>query len=139
MVVEKATELVPDPRFVPPTNGARVPNVSLHEPGLVVAKRNQPVADAPFGLAEPFNLDEVLVILLAALVVTSGAAGVKVIRVAMRLRRAPLVPAESTAPTSSVSLEALVIERPLKLVVASVVGVVPVSAYEPEDALSEPL
>ncbi len=36
--------------------GTRVPKVSLQVPGLLVAMRNQPVAVAPLGLAEPYRL-----------------------------------------------------------------------------------
>ena len=36
MPCENGTLLFPEPRFAPPDAGARVPNVSLHVPGLVV-------------------------------------------------------------------------------------------------------
>jgi len=34
---------VPDPSAVPPAAGAQVPKLSLQFPGLVLAKRNQPL------------------------------------------------------------------------------------------------
>ncbi len=89
-----ATLVVPEPRLVPPDDGRRVPKVSSHTPGFVVLYLNQPVAAAPFGFAAPFSVPVVVVRLDAAFVVTTGAAGVYAITVAMRPKRAPLVPAE---------------------------------------------
>jgi hypothetical protein len=56
--------------------GERVPNVSLHVPGLVVAYRNHPVAANWFGLADPFSVAPVLDTEVAAAVTTVGAADV---------------------------------------------------------------
>ena len=37
---------LPEPRADPPLVGARIPNISLHVPGLIVLYRNHPVVDA---------------------------------------------------------------------------------------------
>jgi hypothetical protein len=66
--------LVPDPSEVPPAVGARVPNVSLHEPGLVVLYRNQPVVESPPGFAFPLSCAVVPVRLVGLFVDTTGAA-----------------------------------------------------------------
>src|SRR5690349_16163008 len=71
-----ATPAVPAPSVVPPLAGARVPNVSLHVPGFVLAYRNQPVAASPRGFALPLSVAPVLVTEDAAAVVTAGAASV---------------------------------------------------------------
>ena len=49
-----------------------MPNVSLQVPGVAVAMRNQPVDDAPFGFPEPLSVAVLLVIDVAAAVVTTG-------------------------------------------------------------------
>jgi hypothetical protein len=49
-----------------------VPKLSLQEPGLSVEYRNQPVAEARFGFAEPFSVAPVLVSALKGSVVTLG-------------------------------------------------------------------
>lgn len=67
---------MPEPNADPPLTGARVPNVSLHVPGLVVLYRNHAVVDAPFGLDEPLRVAEVSVMLVAAVVVAVGGSGV---------------------------------------------------------------
>ncbi len=59
---------------MPLVAGTRVPNVSLHVPGLVVAIRNQPVVASPFGTPEPLSSADVVVMLLAAVVAAVGAA-----------------------------------------------------------------
>ena len=65
---------MPDPSPVPLVAGTRVPNVSLHAPGLVVAMRYQPVVASPFGLPEPLSDADVVVIVVAAVVAAVGAA-----------------------------------------------------------------
>lgn len=72
MLCENPTTDVPEPNDEPPLVGARVPNESLHVPGLVVEYRNQPVAAAPPGLAEPFKVAVVPVRFVAVRVVTVG-------------------------------------------------------------------
>jgi hypothetical protein len=67
---------VPAPSAVPPLDGARVPNVSLHVPGLVVLYRNHPRDEAMFGFADPFSVAPVPEMPVAASVVTEGDAGV---------------------------------------------------------------
>ncbi len=67
---------MPAPRGEPPLAGARVPKVSLHVPGSLVAYRNQPVVEARLGFAEPFRVAETSVTPVAAEVETAGAAGV---------------------------------------------------------------
>lgn len=69
---EYETAAVPEPKAKPPVDGTLVPNVSLHEPGLVGEPLNQPVVEEPFGLAEPFRVALVVVMLEAELVVTVG-------------------------------------------------------------------
>lgn len=71
---EYAAVLVPEPSDDPPAAGARIPNESLHVPGLAVLYRNHPVVAAPFGLAEPFSVAVVPVKLDALFVETVGAA-----------------------------------------------------------------
>jgi hypothetical protein len=66
MAWENDTALVPVPSPVPPLAGARVPNASLQVPGFAVLYRNQPVAVAPLGLAEPFKVAELEVTTVAA-------------------------------------------------------------------------
>jgi hypothetical protein len=63
---------VPEPSPIEPTAGAGVPKLLLHVPGFVVSYRNQPVALAPMGFPEPFNVAVVDVMLLAAKVVAVG-------------------------------------------------------------------
>ena len=72
----------------PPLTGARVPNVSLQVPGLVVAKRNHAVAASPPGLTTPFSVAVVPVRLLALPVDTVGKAGKVVKETAYHLRHA---------------------------------------------------
>jgi len=69
-----ASEL-PEPRLLPPADGARVPNVSLHVPGFVLEYRNHAVDDEPPGFADPFKVAPVLVTDDAAFVVATGTAG----------------------------------------------------------------
>jgi hypothetical protein len=84
--------LLPEPSVTLPTVGTRVPNMSSQVPGLLVLRRNQPVAASPFGLAVPLSWAVMLVMLLAAVVVTVGALGVT------KLDREPTpVPAELLA------------------------------------------
>jgi hypothetical protein len=64
---------VPEPRDEPPLAGARVPNVSLQAPGLVVLYRNHPVVASPLGLALPFSVAEVEVTAVTVVVATVGA------------------------------------------------------------------
>ena len=64
------------PRDDPPLAGARVPNVSLHVPGSVDEYRNQPVADEPLGLPDPFNSAEAFVAPVAGNVAAVGGSGV---------------------------------------------------------------
>jgi hypothetical protein len=66
---------VPDPRLVPPDVGVRVPKVSSHAPGFVVAYRNHPVADAALGFPEPCRVAPLLDRPVTAFVVTTGAPG----------------------------------------------------------------
>lgn len=67
---------LPEPSDDPPLAGARIPNVSLQVPGLVVLYRNQPVVDAPLGVPEPFNNADAAVTPVAAAVVAVGGSGV---------------------------------------------------------------
>ena len=69
---ENDCDVVPAPSAVPAAAGARVPNESLHVPGLVSAYRNHAVVAAPFGFAEPFNVADVVAKLDADCVVTLG-------------------------------------------------------------------
>jgi hypothetical protein len=71
-----ATSVVPEPSAVPLLVGVRVPKLSLHTPGFVVAYRNQAVALEPFGSAEPFSVAVVDVSNVCAVVVTVGDASV---------------------------------------------------------------
>ena len=66
--------VVPDPSPVPLVAGTRVPNVSLHVPGLVVEIRNKPVVASPFGLPVPLSAADVDVTDVAADVDAVGAA-----------------------------------------------------------------
>ena len=50
-------------------DGARVPNTSLHVPGLVVLYRKYPNADVPFGFPVPFKVAVAKVTDVAAVVV----------------------------------------------------------------------
>jgi hypothetical protein len=68
-----ATGELPDPSAEPPLTGARVPNVSLHVPGLTVEYRNHPVVEAPPGFAAPFRVAEVAATEFAAFVTADGA------------------------------------------------------------------
>ena len=81
---EYACVEVPDPSADPPLDGARIPNVSLHVPGLVALYRNHPVVVAPFGLPEPFSVAVVSVIGVAAEVVAVGGSGVVNVLIAPR-------------------------------------------------------
>ena len=65
--------MLPAPSAEPATPGTRVPKVSLHVTGLVVAIRNQPVVDEPLGLAVPLSVAVVVVTPVCTLVVTDGA------------------------------------------------------------------
>jgi hypothetical protein len=68
----------PLPSAVPPADGARVPNASLHVPGSVVEKRKYPLAEAPFGFAWPLSVADVAATDVAAFVETDGARAVVV-------------------------------------------------------------
>ena len=92
-VTEYGTDVSPLPSAVPPVAGRRVPNESLQVPGLVVEKRNQPVALAPLGVAVAFIVAEVWVMALAAWVTTAGTSGL-VVNEAMAPK---VVPAEFCA------------------------------------------
>ena len=63
---------LPPPSDVPPLLGALVPNESLQLPGWLVLYRNQPVAEVPFGSAEPLRVAALLVTEVAAPVETVG-------------------------------------------------------------------
>ena len=65
---------VPMPTPVPPDVGTRVPNVSLHVPGLVVSMRNQPVVDSPPGFTVALSEAELAPMPVGVVVVTTGAA-----------------------------------------------------------------
>ncbi len=72
MVVEYATDEVPEPKLVLPESGTRVPKVSLHVPGFVVLIRNHALVVLPFGFPVLFKSADVGVIEDAALVVADG-------------------------------------------------------------------
>ena len=65
-----------DPNDEPPLAGALVPKLLLQLPGFVVLNLNQPVVVELFGLAVPFNVAALVVILVAVFVVTVGGSGV---------------------------------------------------------------
>ena len=71
---EYETAVCPAPSAVPPLVGARVPNTSVHAPGSTVLYRNHPVAVDRFGFTVPLSVASVLVTVVAASVVTDGAA-----------------------------------------------------------------
>jgi hypothetical protein len=73
-VIEYGIEAPPEPRSVPLIAGTRVPKVSLHVPGFVALIRNQPVVSSPLGLPVPLSDAELVVIIVAAVVVATGAA-----------------------------------------------------------------
>ena len=52
--------------------GARVPNVVVQVPGLVVEYSNQPEVSAPLAIADPFRFPDVAVTVVAAFVVATG-------------------------------------------------------------------
>ncbi len=64
----------------------RVPNVSLHVPGLVGLIRNQPVAASPAGVPVPFNDAELVVMEEAAAVDAAGGAASATREVAITTR-----------------------------------------------------
>jgi hypothetical protein len=94
---------------------------------------------APFGFAEPFSVAEVVLTPDAAFVTVVGIAGVYVTVAAIRLKRAPFVPALSTCPIWRVLVADFTKDRLVKAVDARATGVVPVSVYAPATALSVPL
>jgi hypothetical protein len=72
MSSKNVADVMPEPTFVPPLAGARVPNVSLHVPGLAVEYRNQPVVVAPPGTDDAFRRAVAPVISVALLVLDVG-------------------------------------------------------------------
>src|SRR3954462_3174727 len=72
MFCANATAAVPAPSAEPPVAGARVPNESLHVPGLTVENRNHAVVASPSGFAVPLSVASAPVTAVGAPVVTAG-------------------------------------------------------------------
>ena len=86
----KVTGAFPKGIAVPPVAGTRVPKASLQTPGLDVEYRNQAVAAAPVGFAEPVSVPVVAVSAEGVVVVTVGTWG-GVVKDSTEPRRVPMV------------------------------------------------